>query len=162
MKSENQVLQDSIYCKFPIVNIRIGPAKNIKFSWLDINIPNLVDYLIEMNPSKKDFCEISEQCLWFTYESQTDSYLVRAEKVSEESLQYMLPATVLNEIFKSENYGSYSEKGPYIFLKITGQDIQNNQFEELILFKFKRLMYKMEDDKSGKATYQVIPTLPEV
>lgn len=53
--------------KYSVVNIGVGSAKNITFSWDSGNIQRLLDCLIVCDPSKTDFCQVGNEGITFSY-----------------------------------------------------------------------------------------------
>lgn len=148
---------------FAVVNIGVGSAKQLTFSWDETNIESLTEYLVEYNPNKKNFCSLGKSfscsinhCIYIT-DLPEDSALMYM--LPESSQTYTLPLPVsysilIHEIIKS-NMGSVS---PRIVLKVTYSDIQDKQSEDFFLISIVRTSYTSNKDGSGSATYQLVPT----
>lgn len=159
--------------KYSVVNIGVGSAKNITFSWDSGNIQRLLDCLIAYDPSKSDFCRVGNESIIFSYGDS--NHFVQVSREQTTHLMYMLPQSetddeysidfplaytiLIQEIIKTGNYrNSQNDNGPYLMLTITGKDIQENIFEKNILILIKRIGYFSKEDGSGEATYQLIPS----
>ena len=168
-----QAMMSGYFNRYSVVNIGVGSAKNITFSWNSGNIQRLLDCLIACNPSKKDFCKVRDDSVTFLYSDlnhllQVDReetthrmyMLPEAETDDEYSIGFPLAYTILiQEIIKTGNYqNSQNDNGPYLILTITGKDIQGNIFEKNILILIKRIGYLSKEDGSGDARYQIVPS----
>lgn len=157
-----------VFTKYSVVNIGVGTAQNIVFKWDENNTQNLNDYLISKDSQKVDFCEIGEGSDVFTINNQL--YVVNKERKTE--LMYMLPEAqeayslyfpiqytlLINEAIKS---GYMNENvNPVLVLNIAYYDIQENLRRDLIVIRIKRISYQVNEDGSGKASYQLVPAFP--
>ena len=172
-----QAVRGSLNKNYEVLNIGVAAAKNITFKWATNNTEVLFDYLVKIDPSKSKFCETNEENASFFYEYGEETHCIVAKKNEDSQLMYMLPTTdtddkysiifpasysiLLNEIMKNANYNHSAENGPFLFLTISGDDIQNNPFSDVIMFKFKLVKFEEEKDGSGNLSYQIIPTLSE-
>lgn len=148
---------------FTVVNIGVGAAKQITFSWDETNIESLSEYLVEYNPDKKDFCNSGK-----SFSCSINHYIYITDLPEDSALMYMLPESsqtytlplpvsysiLIHEIIKS-NMGSVS---PRIVLKVTYSDIQDKQSEDFFIISIIRTSYTSNKDGSGSATYQLVPT----
>lgn len=171
-----QFLSYDFFISLPLNNIGIGSAKNVICTWDPGNTRRLVEYLVECDPSKKEFCSIYPESVIFQY---GDDLLVQVDTETEMNLMYMLPATatdenysipvppqyiiLLNEIIKTGQFQNKKNKSfPYIFLTISCYDTRDKAVDKkYILLKSKKIYLEKKENGSGKATYQLIPTYEE-
>ena len=81
--------------KYSVVNIGVGSAKNITFSWDSGNIQRLLDCLIACDPSKTDFCQVGNESITFSY-SDSDHF-VQVNREQTTHLMYMLPQSATDD-----------------------------------------------------------------
>ena len=162
------IFLESLYTTYSVVNIGVGTAKNVVFSWGADNTQKLYDYLILCNPEKEEFGTIGEKSDGFSINDK----VVFVDKENTTHLMYMLPEAqetysipfpaqytiLINEAIKS---GCMNEDvNPYLTLMVKYQDIQGNTQSDLLIILIKRTLYQENEDGSGYASYQLIPAFP--
>ena len=149
---------------FAVVNLGVGPAKDIYFEWDQNNLSRLSNYLTECDPSKSDFCTFEESAV-FSF----DKGLVVTDMDNSIRLMYMLPnaaetytlplptaySILIHEIMKC----STLPKDMYIVLYAEYTDIQNSSVKDAFYVALSRNGYENAKDNSGSAIYQLTPTL---
>lgn len=149
---------------FTVVNLGVGAAKDIYFEWDQTNLSRLSNYLAECNPSKENFCTFGESAV-FSF----DKGLVVTDIDSGFRLMYMLPnametytlplptaySVLIHEIMKCNSLPEHM----YIVLYAEYSDVQNNSIKDAFYITINRTGFKIAEDNSGSAIYQLTPTL---
>ncbi len=158
------IMKDAV-SEYTVVNIGVGTAKNITFSWDEGNLSRLKNALIGIDDKYIDFFEEQDfqDCFQFEYS------LLFTNKIQNSSLMYMLPEAtepwtlffptqyriMIEELIKQPTFDQ--ESFPLLIMKITYDDIQGKSYEQHVLVRVFRTFYSNKEDGSGEATYQLTP-----
>lgn len=156
------------FTKFNIVNIGVGTAKNVVFSWSEDNLVRLQQYMDKHSMEKEKILTIGTESDVYT----TNGSLVTMNKIGKNVLMLVLPnkeneysleippqyTIIINEAIRRNHLNE--KVNPFLDLRIKYQDIQGITYSEVILVLIKRIMYELNEDGSGRAMYQLIPALP--
>lgn len=153
LEHEEQVLSfqtvvSGYFNNYSIVNIGVGPAKEVCFTWDSGNTQKLCDFLTTYAPSKHNFCKIGNGSVSFYYENS--KRLVQVEREETTSLMYMLPVTETDEKYSIAFPEAYTiliqeivktvdflDNAPCLLLTVSGKDIHDNYFEKQIIISIK-------------------------
>ena len=156
------------FTEFNIVNIGVGTAKNVVFSWSKDNLVRLQQYMYKHGMEKEKILTIGTESDVYT----TNGSLVAMNKIDKNMLMLVLPnkeneysleippqyTIIINEAIRRNHLNE--KVNPILDLRIKYQDIQGTTYSEVILVLIKRVMYELNEDGSGRAMYQLIPALP--
>lgn len=150
-----------------VVNIGVGTAKDIVFTWDEENIELLTNQLLKINPEKQDFCLVDQNITFLI-----NDHIIVTDIPTPYQLMYMLPdaeqeyklpiptpyTILIHEILKESN-GNVSDEFIYFSLDIEYKDIQGKKFTDTWLFYVKRIFSEDDLDNENSVTYQLVPYL---
>lgn len=147
---------------FTVVNIGVGAAKNIRFSWDKNNIDNLFNYLSKCDLTRSEFC-IYDKSVAFMFEDRVvvtdiDHDIKLMYMLADAEETYVLPLPIsysilIHEIIKTDML----EELPYIILYAEYTDVQGKTINDCFFIKIQRTSYTVDEDDSGFATFQLNP-----
>lgn len=149
---------------FTFANIGVGVAKEIQFVWDSGNTERLIAKLVELDRSKRNFCEVGNNVELFyedhklTLSKETEYVLMHLLPESTENCKLAIPIhyiLIINEIVKLPKY---SEDAMF-FLNVQYKDIQGKQYSEQFAFQVRRHLLSMGENGSGEVYYQLVPCL---
>lgn len=152
-----------------VVNIGVGTAKDIIFTWNEENIELLTDQLLKINPEKQDFCLVDQSITFLI-----NDHIIATNIPTPYQLMYILPdaeqeyklpiptpyTILIHEILKESN-GNISDEFIYFSLDIEYKDIQGKKFTDTWLFYVKRIFSEDDLDNENSVTFQLVPELLE-
>lgn len=152
-----------------VVNIGVGTAKDIIFTWNEENIELLTDQLLKINPEKQDFCLVDQSITFLI-----NGHIIATNIPTPYQLMYILPdaeqeyklpiptpyTILIHEILKESN-GNVSDEFIYFSLDIEYKDIQGKKFTDTWLFYVKRIFSEDDLDNENSVTFQLVPELLE-
>ena len=151
--------------KYSVVNIGVGTARDIVFSWDTNNLTRINDHLIEIDDKFIGFFEEGEKQDCF----QIGDALLFTNKIQDSAMMYMLPEAaeswdlyfpvqyriLIEELIK--HMSLKPAEFPLVILSIDCKDIQGKDYQQLIAVRVKLISYFENEDGSGGATYQLSP-----
>lgn len=152
-----------------VVNIGVGTAKDIVFTWNEENIELLTNQLLKINPEKQDFCLVDQNITFLI-----NDHIIVTDIPTPYQLMYMLPdaeqeyklpiptpyTILIHEILK-ESDGNISDEFIHFSLDIEYKDVQGKKFTNTCLFYVKRVFSEDDLDNENSVTYQLVPDLLE-
>ena len=150
-----------------VVNIGVGTAKDIVFTWDEENIELLTNQLLKINPEKQDFCLVDQNITFLI-----NDHIIVTDIPTPYQLMYMLPdaeqeyklpiptpyTILIHEILK-ESDGNISDEFIHFSLDIEYKDVQGKKFTNTCLFYVKRVFSEDDLDNENSVTYQLVPYL---
>lgn len=152
-----------------VVNIGVGTAKDIVFTWNEDNIELLTNQLLKINPEKQDFCLVDQSITFLI-----NDHIIATNIPTPYQLMYILPdaeqecklpiptpyTILIHEILK-ENDGNVNDEFIYFILDIEYKDVQGKKFTDTWLFYVKRIFSEDDLDNENSVTFQLVPELIE-
>lgn len=150
---------------FDVVNLGVGNARDVVFEWQEDNLSKLNEFLIECDPSKKDFLEINQSAVFDCNGSiimtnlPTNYRIMYMLSDAQETYELMLPMSysiLIHEIIKS---GPHDKELPYLLLNAKYYDVQGKEHMDVFLIRIKAMLFSSDESGAGEASYQLVPVV---
>lgn len=152
---------------FDVVNLGVGNARDVVFEWHEENITKLNDFLIECDPTKKDFLKIDKSAVFDIDGSMIMTNLPSNYRVmymianAQETYKLTLPMSysiLIHEIIKT---GPHDKELPFLLLTAKYFDVQDKEHMNLFLIKIEPMFFSSDETGAGEAIYQLVPAISQ-
>ena len=152
---------------FNAVNLGVGNARDVVFEWHEENMSTLNEFLIECDPTKKDFLKIDKSAVFDINGSVIMTELPIKSRImymladAKETYKFSLPISysiLIHEIIKAN---PQNRELPSLLLSAKYFDIQGKEHTDIFLIQINILYFTLDETGAGKAIYQLVPAISQ-